>query len=187
MATELIRPSSNIVAGWSVNGYTLINDAITQPTDPSTSAGTYIYANKNDDGEEDQYGFTAPAIAGTMTDATLWVNGWVYTYSSGLPYTDRTIRIRLNGSWSSYKPWAGGHSTDGSPSFSLNWSSYSWTVSGNAIGSAPAVGFKNAASVAVGEDWAIYACYLILTTTSSGPSSQLRQRRSILTRFANLN
>lgn len=186
MATETLRPSSNITAGWSVNGYTLINETVTQPTAPSTSGGTYLYANKHDDGEEDQYGFTAPATSGTMSNATLWVYGGMYTLTGGLPHTARTIRIRLNGSWTSYANWAGSYSVDGSPALSPNWSSYSWTVSGNAIGSAPAVGFKNAATVGLGEDWYIYAVYLILTT-SAGVSGPLRRRRALLTRFANMS
>lgn len=184
MATELLRPSSNITTGWSASGYTKINDSVTQPTAPSTSAGTFIQTNKNDDGEEDQYGFTAPATSGTLTNATLWVYGWMYTWSSN-PYTTRQVRIRLNGSWTSYANWSGAHAVDGSPSISPDWSSYSWTVSGNAIGSAPAVGFKNAATVGIGEDWYIYAAYLILTT-SGGVSGSLRRKRTLLTYFANM-
>lgn len=186
MTTETIRPSSNIATTWIGNGYTKINETVTQPTAPSVSVGTYIYANKYDDGEEDQYGFTAPATSGTLTNATLWAYGTLLTLTGGLPHTDRTLRLRLNGSWSSYVSWAGGYSVDGSPPNNYNWSSYSWTVSGAAIGSAPAVGFKNAATVGLGEDWYIYAVYLILTT-SAGVSGPLRRRRALLTRFANMS
>ena len=185
MATETVRPNSNITVGWYTNGYDKINDAVTQPTAPSTSSGTYLSANKNDDGEEDQYGLAAPATSGTMSSITLWVYGWVNTLTGGAAYTERQIRVRLNGTWTSYASWAGAYSVDGSPSLAPNWSSYTWIVSGNAIGSSPAVGFKNAGSVGVGEEWYIYAAYLVITT-SAGVSGNLRRHRALLTRFANL-
>lgn len=186
MATETLRPASNITAGWSANGYTKINETVTQPTAPSTSAGTFLLADKHDDSEEDQYGFAAPSTSGAMSNATLWVYGGVYTLSGGLPYTDRTLRLRLNGSWTSYAPWAGAYTVNNTPALSPNWSSYSWTVTGEAIGSAPAVGFKNASVVGFGEDWYIYAAYLIITT-SAGVSGPLRRKRALLTRFANMS
>lgn len=185
MATEIIRPNSNIATTWVNNGYTLINDNVTQPTAPNTDTSTGLLGGKNDGSEEDQYGCTAPATPGTLSNATLWIYSWVATVSSGPPYTARQLRIRLNGSWTSYANYSGGYGVDGTPYYTPNWSSYSWTVSGNPIGSAPAIGFKHAAVSELGEEWCVLAAYLVLTTSAS-TSRALARRRALLTRFVNL-
>lgn len=192
MTTETIRPSSNITTTWNGYGYTKINDAVTQPTSPSdiarpivpSTSSFAIGTNKQDDGEEDQYGFTAPATSGTMTGVVLWIFGEVYKISPGDPSPGFTFRVRLNGSWTSYLSYSGNTTPwDGSPE-NPNWSSYSWTVSGAALGSAPAFGCKTPSSLANGQGIYIYCAYLVITTTGGGSTN--RKRRSLLTRFANM-
>ena len=191
MPTELIRPNSDIAFTWFSGGavspyYDNINDAVTQPTSPSNIAradaggGYGVTHNKNDDSEVAQFGFTAPATAGTMTGVDLWIFGEATrVYPSDSPKVWK-FRVRLNGTWSSYQDYSGNNTPLDGSSENPSWTSYHWSMSGAAIGSAPAFGCL-VPSVDNGEQIYIYCAYLVITT--SGTDILNRKRRGILLRF----
>lgn len=175
MATEIVRPNSNINTLWTSYAYTSMNNTLVYP-DTDISGGS-ISAGPSDDNEAQEYGCNSPSNSGTITAADLYFYG-NYGNEDGGSSSGFLSSVSLGGSYQSNLT---GIST--SPGYS--WNIKSWTGLSISMASAsPKIRFTSP-SMGKHEDLWIKSAYIVLTYTPSGggPVSNIKNRR-LLTRFA---
>lgn len=88
MATQIVQAYANLNTLWNTNAFGNIVKNVVQPTAPSTS--TFIFTDRNDDNEDQQYICTTPYLT-NITQLVLWF------YASSLDDRANTITVLATG------------------------------------------------------------------------------------------
>lgn len=158
MATEIVRPTSVISAVWTVSTVGNVDDVVTQPT-----AGDGLINRKTGTAAQAQgWNHGTPTNTGTITAVTVWV----YCRDNVDEAQIDSLRIRLNGSWTTYSG-----SLPVAANGSYTWHSFTFTgLSVDMATSAPAVEITASGADSTSR-FEVDVLYMELTYTSGGGSS----------------